>query len=174
MKRTIFLGILAIGILFISGCSAQTDVSQKDYDALEAKYNALLTENSELTSVSTSIDSTTEQTIDDLSIIAAFMIWQDYYYQNGILEQTDTEFNERLGTLIAGIDNTNLQAAYYAYYKAEVSYQQVLATLPKDDSIWTVTQYDNWLEAGKQRSQALGQVGGYLNPLLNSIEWFNP
>jgi hypothetical protein len=152
MRKKILASLVLALVVFVTGCSSSADTEEQAAVAADL--------------------ADAEQLVQDLSTISAYLLWYVYYYPESAMEQTDDQFIERLGTLVAGLDDENAQAAFYAFYQADAAYREVLATLPQDNSAWTKTQYENWVATGKTRADALGQVGGYLYPLYQDIEWF--
>ncbi len=118
-----------------------------------------------------SLDSSTKLS-EELSAIAAYSLWYDHYYGTGIYGFDDvTAFNSQLGSLIAVIGDTNSRSAFDVYHGTDYDYRTLVASLP-EDNIWTQSQYESWLDAGKSRREALGQVGGHLLNKVEAITWF--
>ena len=109
---------------------------------------------------------------EELSAIAAYSLWYDHYYGTGIYGFDNvTAFNSQLGSLIAVIGDTNSRSAFNVYHATHYDYITLVASLP-EDNIWTQSQYESWLDAGKSREEALGQVGGHLLNKVEAIAWF--
>ena len=109
---------------------------------------------------------------EELSAIAAYSLWYDHYYGTGAYSYDNvTAFNSQLGSLIAAINDTNSRSAFDVYHGTDYDYRTLVASLP-DDNIWTQSQYESWLDAGKSREEALGQVGGHLLNKVEAISWF--
>ena len=118
-----------------------------------------------------SLDSSTKLS-EELSAIAAYSLWYDHYYETGAYIYDDvTAFNSQLGSLIAVIGDTNSRSAFDVYHGTDYDYRTLVASLP-EDNIWTQSQYESWLDAGKSRREALGQVGGHLLSKVEAITWF--
>jgi hypothetical protein len=166
--------LVLFSLVALAGCGGG-GVAQEDYDQVKAQLTTVQAELDTLKAQqSGSTGGDTAKLAKELSTISAYVLWFDYYYPENALVQTNDAFIERLGTLVAAIGDANTLAAYNVYYQAEASYRQVLAGLPTDSNIWTKEQYDSWVAAGEARATALGQVGGYLDPLFKAVSWFNP
>ncbi len=118
-----------------------------------------------------SLDSSTKLS-EELSVITAYSLWYDHYYGTGAYSFDNVAtFNSQLGNLIAAIEDTNSRSAFDVYHATHYDYTTLVASLP-EDNIWTQSQYENWLDAGKSRKEALGQVGAHLLNKLETIRWF--
>ncbi len=108
---------------------------------------------------------------EELSAISAYFLWYDYYYGTGAYSFDNvTAFNSQLGSLIAATGDTNSRGAFDVYHATHFDYSTIVDSLP-EDNIWTQSQYESWLDAGKARKEALGQVGGHLFSKLETIPW---
>jgi len=180
MKHIIIYLSLMIIALALSGCSS--GIPQEQYDQLTSELTSsqqqleeLDTRVGDLTKENAALENSLNNSTklnEELSAIAAYSIWFDYYHGTGAYNLDDVAvFNEQLGNLITATGDTNSQAALSVYYEADNAYNEVVDSLP-EDNIWTMSQYESWSDAGKSRKEALEQVGV---PLLNKLEttrWF--
>ncbi|MFH1639463.1 MAG: hypothetical protein ABIB93_04020 [Chloroflexota bacterium] len=160
------LSLIALSTFVFVSCSS--GIAKSEYDALNAELDKANLRVTELEATSQS----SAQLIKELSAISAYLLWYDNYYGKEIYTDGNDAFDSRIGSLIAACGNDNSSAAFMVYLQANEVYREIVATLPKDDSVWTVTQYNNWIQAGKARADALGQVGGHLYAAIKNISWF--
>lgn len=161
MRKILLLLVTVLSVVALAGCSGGGDTAelQSEIDDLKAQVAEA---------------EATDEYARELSVISAYFIWYDYYYSTSIFNDGDYAFNARLQSLIEASGDENSSAAYAIYAQADAAYQAVVNTLPKDSSVWTKTQYDNWVKTGKTRADALGQVGGHLFAVVEKVDWFNP
>ena len=158
--------LLAVALVMFNGCAS--GIPQEDYNALSAE---LETVKSDLEDLEANVAQST-QLITQLSVISAYSLWYDHYYGVGIYADDVELFNMRLGSLIAASGDANSQSAFNVYYEADQAYNAVVAELPTDNSAWSLTQYNSWVDTGKTRADAIGQVGGYLIKIVEQVDWF--
>ena len=140
----------------------------KQLDELNTKIEDLTKENVELEDLVTNSATLNEE----LSAIAAYSLWYDYYYGTGAYDSNDiASFNSQLGSLITATGDAYSQAAFNIYYEADNEFNEVVDSLP-EDNIWTIAQYESWFDAGQSRKEALGQIGGHLLNKIEAIPWF--
>ncbi len=175
----IYLSLMII-VPTLSGCSS--GIPQEQYDQSQSE---LTSSNQQLEEFNTKIENLTKEIAEfedlinnsatlneELSAIVAYSLWYDYYYEIGTYDFGDVDtFNSQLGSLIAAIDDTNARSAFDVYHATHYDYITLVDSLP-EDNIWTQSQYESWLDAGKSRKEALGQVGGHLLNKLGTIRWF--
>lgn len=166
--------------LALSGCSS--GIPQEQYDQLTSE---LASSQQQLEELNTRVEDLTEENAalenslnnstklnEELSAIAAYSIWFDYYYGTGAYSFDNvTAFNEQLGSLITATGDTNSQAAFDGYLEADNAYNEVVDSLP-ESNIWTPSQYKSWSDAGKSRKEALEQAGEHLLNKIKTIPWF--
>lgn len=180
MKHIIIYLSLMIIALALSGCSS--GIPQEQYDQLTSELTSsqqqleeLDTRVGDLTKENAALENSLNNSTklnEELSAIAAYSIWFDYYYGTDAYNFDDVAvFNEQLGSLITATGDTNSQAAFSVYYEADNAYNEVVDSLP-EDNVWTMSQYKSWSDAGKSRKEALGQVGVHLLDKLETIRWF--
>jgi hypothetical protein len=164
--------------LALPGCGIpqeQYDQLKSESDSFQQQLEELNTRVEDLTKTSGELENSLNNSTklnEELSAIAAYFLWYDYYYGTGAYSfDNATAFNSQLGSLIAAIDDTNSQAAFDVYYATHYDYTTLVDSLPKDN-IWTLSQYESWSDAGKSRKEALEQVGVHLLNKLEPISWF--
>lgn len=147
----------------------------KTNEALEDSAEELNTRVEDLTRAKAALEDSANDLAklnEELSTIAAYSIWYDYYYGTGTYSFDNvTAFNSQLGSLIAATGDTNSRAAFDVYYAIHYDYTTLVASLP-EDNIWTQSQYESWRDADESLYEALGQVGGHLLMKMESIPWF--
>ncbi len=153
-----------IMVLALSGCG----ISQDSYDQLMSESTSF---QKQLEEANTRVKDLSKLN-EELSAIAAYSLWYDYYYGTGAYGSDNvTEFNSQLGGLIASINDANSRSAFDLYHATHYDYSTLVDSLP-GDNIWTLSQYENWRAAGEFRKEALGQVGVHLQNKLETISWF--
>ncbi len=180
MKCFVIYLPLMIMVLALSGCSSgipqeQYDQLRSESDSFQQQLEELNTRVEDLTKTNGELENSLNNSArlnEELSAIAAYSLWYDYYYGTGAYSFSDVDtFNSQLGSLIAAIDDTNSQAAFDVYYATHDDYTTLVDSLP-EDNIWTLSQYESWSDAGKSRKEALEQVGVHLLNKLGTISWF--
>ncbi len=178
VKRFIIYLSLMIIVLALSACG----IPQEQYDQLNSELASsrqqleeLNTKVGDLTKTNAALEDSANDSArlnEELSTIAVYSIWYDYYYGTGTYSFDNvTAFHSQLGSLIAATGDTNSRAAFDVYYAIHYDYTTLVASLP-EDNIWTQSQYESWRDAGESRKEALGQVGVHLLNKLETISWF--
>ncbi len=178
VKRFIIYLPLMIMVLALSACGS----SQEQHDQLNSELASsrqqleeLNTKVGDLTKTNAALEDSADDSArlnEELSIIAAYSIWYDYYYGTGTYSFDNvTAFHSQLGSLITATGDTNSRAAFDVYYAIHYDYTTLVASLP-EDNIWTQSQYESWRDADESLYEALGQVGGHLLIKMESIPWF--
>jgi len=165
-------------VLALSGCGipqAQHDQLQSELTSSQQQTEELNIKVDDLTKTIGELENTSNNSAklnEELSTIAAYSLWYDYYYGTGTYSFDNvTAFNSQLGNLIAATGDTNSQAAFDVYYAIYYDYATLVASLP-EDNIWTQSQYESWREADESLYEAVGQVGGHLLIKMETIPWF--
>ncbi len=168
----IYLSLMIIA-LTLSGCSS--GIPQEQYDQLESELTSSQQQVEDLTKTNGELENLLNDSIklnEELSAIAAYSIWYDYYYGTGTYSFDNvTAFNSQLGSIIAATGDTNSRAAFEVYYAIHYDYNTLVASLP-EDNIWTQSQFESWRDADESLYEAVGQVGGHLLIKMESISWF--
>ena len=172
--------LISVTLVMVVGCSGGETVTDSTREQAVADLSAAKAEVAELTTSNTALEAqvsemetslqSSSSLNQELSAISAYGIWYDNYYGSGIYSFDD--FNAQLGALVVATGDANSIAAFNVYYEADQAFDTVLAELPQDNSAWTMTQYETWRDAGKTRTDALGQIGGHLLNALKNITWF--
>lgn len=163
MKKRLYLftGVVILALLLtVGGCAP--GVSTEDFNA-------------QISALNEKIDALTAQLTDSqsqvasLSAMSAYQLWFDQYYSLGTYSFPDVKsFNKSCGLLIKKTDNGNTITSWNQYIQADKTYYDLLNTLPKDTSEWTMDQYEQWVELNEKRSESLGQVGATLFSAIGS------